>query len=129
MIGSQDEKTAQYGRVEIDLMFTAGASGAVPAVLTVSTGITSVVKSTNDYIVTFDQTYLQFVSGGGNVVQAIVNAAAAFEVKHTAFNAQANGGATVTVSPQTAAGAATPLLVGDILQYTFAFTTIPQPNS
>jgi len=129
MMPSQDEKTAQYGRIEIDLMFTAGASGAVPSALTVSTGITSVVKSTNDYIVTFDQSYLQFLGGGGNIIQATPSAAAAFEVKHTAFNLSSSGFATVTVSPMTAAGAATALAVGDILQYQFYFTTVPQPNS
>lgn len=129
MMPSQDESTAQYGRIEIDLMFTAGASGAVPSTLTVSTGITSVVKSTNDYIVTFDQSYIQFLGGGGNVIQAIVSASGAFEVKHTAFSLSTNGLATVTISPYTAAGAATPLLVNDILQYTFIFTRVPQPNS
>lgn len=129
MMGSQDGLNAQYGTVEIDLMFTAAAAGAVPSTLTVSTGIVSVTKSTNDYIVIFDSTYITFLGGGGNVVQASVDATKAFEVKHTAFNAGAAGGASVTISPYNAAGTAQPLVVGDILQYTFRFTRIPQPNS
>jgi len=129
MIPSQDGANAQYGVVVIDLVFTAAAAGAVPTTFTASTGITSVTKSTNDYVVVFDQTYVTFLGGTGNIIQASVDATKAFEVKHTAFNLSSSGFATVTVSPMTAAGAATALAVGDILQYQFYFTTVPQPNS
>lgn len=129
MIPSQDGTDAQYGTVEIDLVFTAGAAGAVPSTLDSSTGITSVTKSTNDYLVVFDQTYVKFLGGSGNIIQASVDATKAYEVKHTAANAGAAGGATVTLSPSNAAGTAQPLVSGDILSYQFRFTRIPQPNS
>lgn len=129
MIPSQDGANAQVGKITVDLEFTAGASGAVPTTLTRQTGITSVTKSTNDYIVKFDDTFVAFTGGSGNVVQASVDATKAFEVKHTAFNAQAAGGASVTISPYNAAGTAQPLVVGDILQYHFEFNRVLQPNS
>lgn len=129
MIPSQDAANALYGVIEIDLVFTAGASGAVPSTLTASTGITSVTKSTNDYLVVFDQTYLLALGGSGNVLQASVDATKAFTVKMTAVNAGASGGATATVSPYNASGTAQPLVSGDILSFQFRFTHIPQPNS
>src|SRR5262245_7227410 len=122
---NQDHASFQPGTVRVDLEFTAGASGAVPTTLTTSYGITSVTKSTNDYIVKFDDTYFKFLGGFGNIVQATPAAGAAFDPKHTAFNAAAAGGATVTVTPHTAAGATNPLVVGDILQYTFFFSRMP----
>ena len=129
MIPSQDATDAQYGVVTIDLVFTAIASGGVPTTLDSSTGIVSVTKSTNDYLVVFDQTYVKFLGGAGNILQASVNVATAYEVKHTAANAGAAGGATATLSPSSAAGAPQALAVGDILSYQFRFARIPQPNS
>jgi len=129
MIPSQDGANAQYGVVVIDLVFTAAAAGAVPTTFTASTGITSVTKSTNDYVVVFDQTYVTFLGGTGNIIQASVDATKAFEVKHTAANAGAAGGASVTLSPTNASGTAQPLVSGDILSYQFRFARLPQPNS
>jgi len=129
MIPTQDGADAQYGVQAIDLVFTAGASGAVPSTFTASTGIASVTKSTNDYLVVFDQTYVNFLGGAGNIIQASVDATKAFIVKVTAANAGAAGGATATLSPYNAAGTAQPLVSGDILSFRFRFTRIPQPNS
>lgn len=130
MYPSQDGADAQYGVTNIDLEFTAGTSGAVPAALTRSTGITSVTKSTNDYVVAFDQSYVAYLGGFGNVLQASVSAAAATFVKVTAFdNSDANGFASVTLSPLKGSdGTAVALATGDILQFTFRFTRVPQPS-
>lgn len=124
---SQDSESFQPGVVRVDLEFTAAAAGAVPAALTRSYGITSVTKSTNDYIVKFDDTYFAFLGGFGNIVQATPAVATAFEVKYTAFNAQAAGGASVTCTPFPSSGAAvsTPLVLNDILQFTFFFQRMP----
>lgn len=129
MIASQDAENSLYGVVEIDLVFTAGAAGAVPSTFTASTGIVSVTKSTNDYLVVFDQTYVAALIGGGNIIQASVDATKAFTVKCTASNAGAAGGATATLSPYNASGTAQPLVSGDVLSWTFRFTRIPQPNT
>lgn len=125
---AQDGMDFQYGVVHVDLEFTAGASGAVPSTLTRSKGIASVVKSTNDYVVTFEDGYVAYLGGFGNIVQASVDATKAFEVKYTAFNPSTSGAASVTLSPNNAAGAAQPLVVGDVLQFTFRFTRMVQPN-
>lgn len=130
MIASQDSAQALVGKVGIDLVFTAGAAGVVPVTFTASTGITSVTKSSNDYIVIFDSTYLIYVGGYGNVKQASVDAAAATFVKVTAFDAGAAGGASVTLSPLKGSdGTAVALATGDILQFHFEFTRVPQPNA
>ncbi len=127
---NQDGADFQQGTVGVDLEFTAGTSGAVPTSLTRSAGIASVTKSTNDYIVVFEDGYVAYLGGYGNVVQDSVTAAAATFVKVTAFdNANADGLAEVTLSPLKGSdGTAVALAADDVLQFHFRMTRLSQPN-
>lgn len=125
---SQDGADLQVGTVSIYLQFTAGTSGAVPSTFTTSTGIVSVTKSTNDYIVLFDSAYLKLVDFSVHVLQASFAAAGACygNVTATSF---ADSTPTVTLSFfKGSDGTAVALAEGDILRAKFTFTYIPQPN-
>lgn len=116
---SQDGADFQYGTVNVDLQFTAGTSGAVPTTLTVAEGILSVVKSTNDYIVTFQDSYVRLLNGYGFIIQSTPDpTAASWGVKISAVSI-ADGSPTVTLSPYDEAGTAEPLATGDVLFFTF----------
>lgn len=128
MIASQDAADACVGKVTVDLEFTAGAAGAVPAALTRSTGIVSVVKSGNNYVVTFDQSYLGLDNVYGYVQQAVIAAGGAREMKATAQTV-ASAAPTVTLSFYDVAGTALSLLVNDIVRCSFVLLTKPQPNA
>lgn len=130
---SQDGMDFQYGTVQLDLEFTAGAAGAVPAVLTRSSGIASVTKSGNSYVVAFEDGYVGFCGGYGNIVQAVVSTAAAFGLKYiapTTPNAAVPGNvAQVTLQPYAGTdGSAQSLVVNDILRFTFRFVRLAQPS-
>jgi hypothetical protein len=127
---NQDGMDFQQGTVGVDLEFTATTAGAVPSTLTRSAGILSVTKSTNDYVVVFQDGYIAYLGGYGNVVQASVSASAATSVKVTDFtNANADGLAEVTLSPLKGSdGTAVALAVDDILQFHFRMTRLLQPN-
>lgn len=116
-----DEQSFTPGRVTVDLEFTAGTSGAVPSTLTRAKGIASVTKSTNDYIVTFQDAYVAYVNGYGGIIQASVDATKAFRLAVTAVSL---ANKTVTLSPTAADGTAQPLVSGDILRWTFVYTRL-----
>lgn len=116
---NQDGADFQPGTVNVDLIFTASTAGAVPSTLTLADGITSVVKSSNDYIVTFDDAYVRMLNGHGFVIQASYNASTgACEVKPTAVSID-DSSPTVTLSFFNAAGTAVALAIGDVLRFTF----------
>lgn len=116
---SQDSSDFQTRVIQIDLVFTAGASGAVPALLTYSDGIKSVAVSGNNYVVTFQDGYKAFLNGYGFVEQASVDATKAWVVKPSADAAAGVAPDTVTLSCYHADGTAILLQVGDVLHYTF----------
>ncbi len=125
---NQDGQDWQQGTVQVDLAFTASTAGAVPASLTRSAGILSVTKSTNDYVVAFTDSYVAYLGGYGNILQASPDPTAATFVKVTAFNANSGGAASVTLSPLKGSdGTAVALAIGDVLQFTFRFTRLQQP--
>ena len=117
---SQDSSDFQLGTINIDLKFTAGTSGAVPASLTVSDGIASVVKSTNAYVVTLQDTYYRFLNATVNVVQATPAAGGAclYSITHDVTNGTTP---TITVQPRSADGSytAVALASGDVITCTF----------
>jgi hypothetical protein len=115
---NQDGADFQQGVVGVDLEFTAGTSGAVPASLGRAHGIASVVKSSNDYIVTFEDSYVAFMGGFGGVKQASFSTSGACSVDASA-DAVTGATPTVTLSPRTGAGAAVALATGDVLRFHF----------
>lgn len=115
---NQDRANFQAGVVDIHLIFTAGAAGAVPSSLTVADGIASVTKSTNDYIVAFDDAYFRFLNGHGFVIMASPAATGAWEAKVTAVSVE-DSTPTVTLSFYDDDGDAVALAVGDIVHFTF----------
>lgn len=61
--------------VNVDLTFTAGTSGAVPTTLTRSKGIKSVVLTSTEYLITFQDIYQEYL--GVNVANKQATFAAA----------------------------------------------------
>lgn len=115
---NQDGADFQAGTVNIDLIFTAGAAGAVPSSLTVADGIASVTKSSNDYIVAFDDAYYRLLNGYGFVIMATPAATGAWEAKITAKSVE-DSTPTATLSFYDDDGDAVALAEGDILHFTF----------
>jgi len=113
----QDGADAQSRTVNVDLVFTAGTSGAVPAALTVSNGILSVVKSSNNYVVTFQPGPVAYLNGCGHVIQASYAANGACRVVPSAQDVA--GAGTVTLTCYESDGTATALASGDELHFTF----------
>lgn len=127
-IVSQDAGDLQIGIVNVYLEFTADTSGAVPSTFTTATGIVSVTKSTNDYIVLFDSAYLKLLDFNGSVLQASFAASGACYVNASATSFT-DDSPTVTVSPYKGSdGTAVALAEGDVLRCKFTFTYLPQPN-
>jgi hypothetical protein len=126
-VPTQDSADSQYGIQRLYLQFTAGTDGAVPSTFTTATGIASVTKSTNDYIVAFDSAYLKLLNGSGFVIMATPAATGAWEAKITATSF-ADSSPTVTLSFYDDDGDAVALATGDILRFEFVFTSQPQPN-
>lgn len=62
--------------VNVDLTFTAGTAGAVPTTLTRSNGIKSVVLTSTEYLVTFQDIYQELLNVEITVQQASFSAAA-----------------------------------------------------
>jgi hypothetical protein len=111
------------GEKKFRLQMTAGTSGAVPTTFTRARGIASVVKSTNDYIITLSKGYTALLDCRANVLQASSSTTGAWEAKMTAEDVATNK--TITISPYTAAGAAVALATGDILRVDFTLKTSP----
>ncbi len=103
------------------LQMTAGTSGAVPTTFTRARGIASVVKSTNDYIITLEKGGRLVNWGTPKVIQASPSTSGAWEVKVTAEDTLTNK--TITLSPYTTAGVAVALATGDILRFDFDIKT------
>ena len=122
---NQDGADMVPGTVQVDLVFTAGTSGAVPSFsgsnTNIKKGITSVTKNTTDYSVVFNDKYAAFLNGYGNVIQATPDNTAAFTVKVLSYSAST---ATAKIQCQKADG--TPILPasGDIVSVTFRFTRL-----
>jgi hypothetical protein len=116
----QDGADFQTRTVGVDLKFTAGTSGAVPASLTFSAGVKSVVKSGNTYVVTFQDGYVGLLGVVGNVLQATYSASGAVIIQPVAVT-DTTSPAVVTLQPYTAAGGAVALATGDILTCYFRF--------
>lgn len=70
MLMNQDGKDAVEGVVTLDLVFTAGTSGAVPSTLTISDGIAKVTKSGTTYVITLQDCYGKFLNVTGTAIQA-----------------------------------------------------------
>ncbi len=62
--------------VNVDLTFTAGTAGAVPTTLTRSNGIKSVVLTSTEYLVTFQDIYQELLNVEITIQQASFSAAA-----------------------------------------------------
>ena len=79
-----DMHSASSGRNWIDLIWVSGASGAVPATLTVSNYITSVVHgATGVYTVTFDSAWNALLGFEGFVKQATYSSSGACNIEVT----------------------------------------------
>lgn len=115
---NQDGANFQAGVVNVDLVFVAGAAGAVPSTFIKADGIASVTKSTNDYIVQLQDYYIAQLASPVEVQQAVYNASTgACEGHVTASSVDTNG--RLTMSFYNAAGTAVSLATGDILRATF----------
>jgi len=127
-IAEQDGADAQIGTVNVYLQMTATTDGAVPSTFTTSTGIVSVTKSTNDYIVLFDSAYLKLVDFSVHVLQGSFAATGACYGNITAVSFT-DSTPTVTLSFYKGSdGTAVALADTDVLRCRFTFTTQPQPN-
>jgi len=115
---SQDGADFQERTVNVDLVFTAGTSGAVPSTLTYSEGIASISLSGNNYTVTFQDGYVAYLNGFGHVIQASYSASGATRVAPSA-TAVASSTPTVTLTCYEANGTAIPMATGDELHFTF----------
>lgn len=62
--------------VNCDLTFTASTAGAVPTTLTRSNGIKSVVLTSTEYLVTFQDVYQEFLNAEITIQQASFSASA-----------------------------------------------------
>ena len=115
---AQDGRDFQDRTVQVDLVFAAGTSGAVPAALTYSAGIAKVVKSGDTYVVTFQDGYVAYLNGYGSNLQATYSASGAVLIQPSIVTTT-DGVLVVTLQPLTAAGAAVALAAGDIASFTF----------
>ena len=76
--------------VNVDLTFTAGSAGAVPSALTRAQGIKSVVLTSTEYLVTFQDIYQEFLNMEATVHQASFAAAGAAYASPTTVNVGAS---------------------------------------
>lgn len=80
------------GITNIDLVFTSGASGAVPSKLTRSNGIKTITRSgTGAYDGVLRSSYVQSINAIGSIVQASYAAAGACEIRITADTIATDG--------------------------------------
>jgi hypothetical protein len=114
-----DVSNFQAGVVGVDLIFTAAAAGAVPAVLYKADGVASVVlQNTNDYLVTLQDAYIDFLNAEINVQQATYNASTGAVYGNVVAHTIDTTG-TLTIHFYNAAGAIVNLASGDQLRVTF----------
>lgn len=116
-----DQSSEQGGEGAVTLVFTSGASGAVPTTLTRSLGITSVeYAATGQYTVVFQNPCNADLFFGGDVQQASYSASGACALSRRSTTIT-NGIATVVFVTVTAAGAAVAAASGDIITARFVF--------
>lgn len=114
---SQDGADFQDRTVNIDLVFTAGTSGAVPASFTYSAGVASVALSSTNYVVTLQDGYVAYLNGHGNVIQASYATTGATRAAISAQNVTGTT-PTVTLTCYNASGTAVAMATGDQLSFT-----------
>jgi hypothetical protein len=115
-----DLSSYQAGRCFIDLIYTSGASGAVPSPLgNFAFGITSVTRTgTGLFTIVFDGQASALLNYTLNNHQATYSASGACFVQVTGVTLSTR---TITIQTVTAAGAAVDPASGDILHMTFQF--------
>jgi hypothetical protein len=82
----QDGLDFELRTVRADLVFTAGTSGAVPAALTFAKGIKSVVLTSTEYLITFQNVFAAFLGVTATVLQATPSASTAQYGEPTTVN-------------------------------------------
>ena len=121
----KDGASAHPGEVYVNLQFTVGASGAVPAKGTTGTRmafIKSVVLSgTSDYTVTFDDGYVALLDWSGTIDQAAYNVAHAAKFTIKPADIFPSGAATLkfTARSDDGVGTATVPTAGDVIRMRF----------
>lgn len=108
--------------VNVDLTFTAGTAGAVPTTLTRSNGIKSVVLTSTEYLVTFQDVYQEYLNVIATNKQATFAAAGAAYGVPTTVNVGAGSTAPNTVGItfcKGSDGTAVALASGDIATIRF----------
>lgn len=115
---NQDGSDFQPGTVNLDLIFTASTAGAVPSSFTRAEGVDTVTKSSNDYIVALQDSYVQVLNWTVNVVQATYNASTGACHGNVTAISVTDDTPTVTLSFYNAAGTAVALAIGDELHVT-----------
>lgn len=103
------------------LQMTAGTSGAVPTSFTRARGIASVVKSSNDYVITLQKGGRLVDWSQPHVIQATPATTGAWEGKVTAQATLTDK--TITLSFYDVDGTAVALATGDILRFSFQIKT------
>ena len=103
---------------KLNLQFTAGTSGAVPASFTRSNDIDSVTKSTNDYLVKLLRGRTALTDWSIKVKQATYNASTGACSGNVTVDDVAGTTKTATVSFYNAAGTAVALATGDVVRIT-----------
>jgi hypothetical protein len=120
-----DATSYESGRTYIDLAWTSGASGAVPAALSRSMAIKSVAHgATGVYVITFKEPWKNgILEFSWHIRQASYSKTGACVIQETA-NAITNATTpTVTILVTTAAGDAVEPASGDVIAMTWALQT------
>lgn len=115
---NQDGMDFQRNTVNVDLVFTAGTSGAVPTSFTYSEGVSKVVLSGTTYVITLQDNYVAFLNVSGSVIQASFATSGACSVIATASAVTSATAPTVTIAPCNGAGTQVALASGDELHVT-----------
>jgi hypothetical protein len=116
---NQDGMDFQDRTVQIDLVFTAGTSGAVPSSFIYSNGISGITLSGSNYTVALQDSYVALLgTPPGTVIQASYSASGATTAKVSAQNVTSGTAPTVTITCYEANGTATAMATGDTLYIT-----------
>jgi hypothetical protein len=118
----QDGLDFELRTVHMDLVFTAGTSGAVPSTFTFAKGVKSVVLTSTEYLVTFQDIYAGFLNVTANVLQATPSASTAQYGEPTTVNVGKASTKPNTVGitfKKGSDGTAAALSTGDIAYITF----------
>jgi hypothetical protein len=117
-----DQSSQASGLVDIPVKFTAGASGAVPALSAFAqhNGVAAVTKpsGTGIYKITLEDAYLARVGFIRDVKQASYSSSGACHIQITADTTSDPTDPSVTLLVTTAAGAAVNLASGDVVTIT-----------